>query len=104
MNVKESTPDGNVEVLEWLLCQGGTGEPADKNFDVKYDVDMTESVLLVHGNLLTKELLDTVQGSRCIESTPKWQFQYIVFLPGLFHFKIACANAIWRTWVQPPMS
>ena len=104
MNVKESIPDGNIEVLECLLHQGGIREPADKNFDVKYDVNMTESVLLVHGDLLTKEQLDTVQGSWCIESTPKRWFQYIVFLPGLFHFKMACADTIWRMWVQPPMS
>lgn len=104
MNVKESTPDGNIEVLECLLRQGGIGEPTEKNYDVEYDVDMTDSVLLVHGDLLTKERLDTVQGSRCIESTPKRRFQYVVFLPGLFHLKMACADAIWRTWVQPPKS
>jgi hypothetical protein len=104
MNVKESTPDGNIEVLECLLHQRGIGEPTEKNFDVEYDVDMTELVVLVHGDLLTKERLDTVQGSWCIESTPKRRFQYIVFLPGLFHFKMACADAIWRTWVQTPKS
>ena len=31
MNVKESTPDGNIEVLESLLRPGGIGEPEDKN-------------------------------------------------------------------------
>lgn len=70
MNVKESTPDGNVEVVECLLRQGGIGEPDDKNFDPE-DVDMSESVLLVHGDLLTKEWLDTVQASRHIEAMPK---------------------------------
>lgn len=24
-----------------------------------------------------------------------------MFLPGLFHFEMACADALWRTWVQP---
>ena len=100
MNIKESTPDGNVEVLESLLCQGGIGEPEDKNFDPEKDVDMSEHVLLVHGDLLTKERLDTVQDSRRIEATPKRRFQYVIFLPGLFHFKMACADALWRTWVQ----
>ena len=71
MNVKESTPDGNIEVLETLLHQGGIGEPEDKNFNPENDVDMSEAVLLVHGDLLTKERLDTVQNSRHIEATPK---------------------------------
>jgi len=71
MNIKESTPDGNIEVLETLLCQGGIGEPEDKNFDLENDVDMSEMVLLVHSDLLTKEWLDTVQNSRCIEAMPK---------------------------------
>jgi hypothetical protein len=101
MNIKESTPDGNVEVLESLLRQGGIGEPEDKKFDSEKDVDMSEHILLIHGDLLTKERLDTVQDSRSIEATPKRRFQYIVFLPGLFHFKMACADALWRTWVQP---
>jgi hypothetical protein len=61
---------------------------------------MSEHVLLVHGDLLTKEWLDTVQDSRSIEATPKRCFQYVIFLPGLFHFKMACADALWRTWVQ----
>jgi hypothetical protein len=97
MNIKESTPDGNVEVLESLLRQGGIREPEDNNFDLEKDVNMSEHILLVHGDLLTKERLDTVQDSRSIEATPKRCFQYIIFLPGLFHFKMACADALWRT-------
>jgi hypothetical protein len=30
MDIKESMQDGNIEVVETLLCQGGVGEPADK--------------------------------------------------------------------------
>ena len=100
MNIKESTPDGNVEALESLLRQGGIGEPEDNNFDLEKDVDMSEHILLVHGDLLTKERLDTVQDSRSIKETPKRRFQYVIFLPGLFHFKMACTDALWRTWVQ----
>jgi hypothetical protein len=25
----------------------------------------------------------------------------VIFLPGLFHYKMACADAIWRTYIQP---
>ncbi|KAG1894465.1 uncharacterized protein F5891DRAFT_1130925 [Suillus fuscotomentosus] len=62
---------------------------------------MSEHIMLIHGDLLTKERLDTVHNSRCIEHTPKNHFQYVIFLPGLFHYKMACADAIWRTYIQP---
>ncbi|KAG1785761.1 uncharacterized protein HD556DRAFT_1232684, partial [Suillus plorans] len=94
MRIKQSTADGNMEVMENLLRQGGIGDPSDKEFESAGDVDMSEHVLLIHGDLLTKERLDTVRDTRRIESTPKNRFQYIIFLPGLFHYKMACADAI----------
>ncbi|KAG2341406.1 hypothetical protein BDR05DRAFT_976981 [Suillus weaverae] len=62
---------------------------------------MSEHIMLIYGDLLTKEQLDTVHNSWCIELTPKNHFQYVIFLPGLFHYKMACADAIWRTYIQP---
>lgn len=102
MNIKESTPDGNMQVMEDLLRQGGLGEPTNKSFNAEAgDIDISDFVLLVHGDLLTKERLDSVKRTRRVEDTPKRRFQYVVFLPGLFHFEMACADALWRTWVQP---
>ncbi|KIM55070.1 hypothetical protein SCLCIDRAFT_17457 [Scleroderma citrinum Foug A] len=62
---------------------------------------MSEYVILVHGDLLTKEHLDSVRESRAIEETPKNRFQYLVFLLGLFHYKMACVDALFRTYLQP---
>lgn len=101
MNIKESTADGNIEVVQNLLRQGGLGDETDKRFKSGVDVDISEWVVLVHGDLLTKERLDSVKISRRVEKTPKLRFQFVVFLPGLFHFEMACADAIWRTWIQP---
>ena len=47
-----------------------------------------------------KERLDTVRDSRRIEDSPKNRFQYVVFVPGLFHYKMACVDALWRTYLQ----
>ncbi|OBZ77632.1 hypothetical protein A0H81_02890 [Grifola frondosa] len=102
MKIKQSTTDGNIQVLDSLFQQGGIGESGGKGFAAEYgDVDMSEWVIFVHGDLLTKERIDSVQESRAIEDSPKRRFQYVVFLPGLFHYKIACADAFWRTWAQP---
>jgi hypothetical protein len=32
--------------------------------------------------------------SRSVERTPWWWFQFIVYVMGLFHLKMACADAI----------
>ena len=62
MKIKESTLDGNMEVMESLLRQGGIGEPDDRRFRPdEGDVDMSEYVLLVNGDLLTKERLEAVR-------------------------------------------
>ncbi|KAF8272035.1 hypothetical protein EI94DRAFT_1566986 [Lactarius quietus] len=61
---------------------------------------MSEFVLPIHGDLLTKERLDTVRDSRRIKDTPKNRFQYVVFVPGLFHYKMACVDTLWRTYLQ----
>ncbi|THV04168.1 hypothetical protein K435DRAFT_649856 [Dendrothele bispora CBS 962.96] len=101
MRFKESTTDGNIQVIDDLHKQGGIGEPNDKDFVIGYDVDVSEWVILVHGDLLTKERLDSVRASRSIEHSPKARFQHLIFVPGLFHYKMASADALWRTWVKP---
>ncbi|EGN96550.1 hypothetical protein SERLA73DRAFT_154079 [Serpula lacrymans var. lacrymans S7.3] len=94
MNIKQSTPDGNIEVLDNLLRQGGIGDKSDKHFVLELDADMSEYVILVHGDLLTKEHIDSVKDTRRIEGTPQNRFQYVVFMPGLFHYKMACADPL----------
>ena len=101
MNIKQSSIDGNIKVMEELLRQGGLGDINDTGFDASHKVDMSEHVILVHGDLLTKEHLDSVCESQSIEETPKNRFQYLVFLPGLFHYNMACADALFRTYLQP---
>lgn len=101
MNIKQSTTDGNVEVLDNLFRQGGIGEKGGPGFDAEHDIDMSEHVIFIHGDLLTKERVDTVRNSRSIENTPKNRLQYVIFLPGLFHYKMACADALWRIYIQP---
>ncbi|KAH9068260.1 hypothetical protein EDB83DRAFT_2222816, partial [Lactarius deliciosus] len=94
MNIKQSSVDGNIEVMENLLQQGGLGDATEPGFSTSGNVDISEFVLFVHGDLLMKEHLDTIKDSRRIEDTPKNRFQYVVFLLGLFHYKMACVDAL----------
>lgn len=61
---------------------------------------MSKFVLLIHRDLLMKEHLETVRDSWRIEDTHKNWFQYVVFMLGLFHYKMACVDALWWTYLQ----
>ncbi|KAJ3555101.1 hypothetical protein NP233_g12284 [Leucocoprinus birnbaumii] len=79
MNIKESTQDGNIEVMEDLLKQGGLGEKGSSSFKEGKD--------------------DGIKTTQKIECTPKRCFQYVVFVPGLFYYLMVCADVIWHLWV-----
>ncbi|KAG1821495.1 hypothetical protein EV424DRAFT_1472322 [Suillus variegatus] len=99
MDVNNSTVAGNIQAIERLMAQGGVFDPADVEDGESPDV--TEYVVLVHGDLGTGERISSMQQCRSIETTPWRRFQHIVFVPGLFHLKMAAADAIWRALIQP---
>ncbi|PPQ85735.1 hypothetical protein CVT24_002060 [Panaeolus cyanescens] len=107
MDIKESTTDGNAQVVENLLKQGGLGAQSFSSDGTLNDlpqgvVDISDRLILFHGDLLTIERLQTIKKSRRIEKTPKDRFQFVVGVPGLFHFLMACADAMWRIWLGVP--
>ncbi|OCH86115.1 hypothetical protein OBBRIDRAFT_738611, partial [Obba rivulosa] len=63
--------------------------------------DIGNHVVLVHGDLSTAERVESLQQSRGEEKTPWRRFQAVVFVMGLFHLKMACADAIWKLCIQP---
>ncbi|KAF9230223.1 hypothetical protein BU15DRAFT_83896 [Melanogaster broomeanus] len=102
MDVNNSTVSGNIRAVVDLLRQGGIYDPAElaaENLDAP---DISQHVILIHGDLGTGERLQAVQLRRSIEATPWDRFQHVVFIPGLFHLKMACADAVWRCFIQPP--
>lgn len=62
---------------------------------------LEEYVTLVHGDLATKERIDGLRKMRTIEHTAMARLGWLVFVPGLFHFKMACTDAFWRVHVEP---
>ncbi|KAI0687265.1 hypothetical protein C8Q76DRAFT_635469 [Earliella scabrosa] len=82
-----------------MFKQGGIGDPADQPNDAVRDVG--DHVILVHGDLSTCERVQSVQASRRIEKTAWRRLQPVVFCMGLFHLKMACADAIWKIFIQP---
>lgn len=102
MDINQSTIAGNIEAIENILGQANIGDPTEpRSNDV---VDIRSTVVLVHGDLATNERVQGINSARAIEETPWWRFQYVVFVLGLFHLKMACANALWRVFIQPRAS
>ncbi|KAI0039747.1 hypothetical protein FA95DRAFT_1577390 [Auriscalpium vulgare] len=99
MDINQSKVSGNIQAIEDLLAQGGVGDPSDEaqQYDVK---DITEYVVLFHGDLGTMERIQSAQERRALEDTAWRRLQFAVFVPGLFHLKMAAADAIWRALIN----
>jgi hypothetical protein len=98
MDVSNSTVSGNIQSVVDLLEQGGIQDLTV--VDDPSVPDILEYVILFHGDLGTGERLQAVQQRRAIENTPWNRFQHVIFVPGLFHLKMAAADTIWRTFLQ----
>ena len=101
MDINNSTVSGNIHAVVDLLAQGGIYDPVAPHFKESGSPDLSLYVVLVHGDLGTGEHLQTAQIRRSLEPTPWDRFQHVIFIPGLFHFKMACTDAIWRCFIQP---
>ena len=102
MDINNSTVSGNIRAVVDLLGQGGISDPADGLSCINADSpDVSDHVILVHGDLGTGKRLQGAQLQRSAESSPWCCFQHVVFIPGLFHLKMACADALWHCFLQP---
>ena len=97
VDVSPSTPAQNAEALDAFFKQGGIGDPTDNPF-----MQPVHNIAIpIAGDLLTCQHDRSLQESRAEESTPWRRLQGIVFIMGLFHLKMACADAIWRIFIHP---
>ncbi|KAF7969309.1 hypothetical protein HWV62_27741 [Athelia sp. TMB] len=104
MDINQSKIAGNIDAIANLMTQGGIGDPMEgiePGSDEVNDVeDMREYVVLFHGDLGTGERVLGLREQRAIEATAYRRYQFVIFLIGLFHLKMACADAIWRIFLR----
>ena len=93
--------------------QAASVEDVAEDDDEDSDSDLDESdymktlkgigdyVVLFHGDLGTGERIAEALKRRAIEKTPWNRYQFVLFVFGLFHLKMACADAIWRVFIMP---
>ena len=105
MEANNSTTSGNLQALDRLLEQGGIYDP-DVLDDESYnpETDISEYVVLFHGDLGTGIRIRTAQEFRSIEETPYHRKQHAIFVPGLFHVKMAAVDALHRILVKPELA
>lgn len=96
LDISPSTPGQNAEALETFFRQAGVGDPNDN----QHARSPNNHVILVSGDLLTIQHLRSLQESRAEEATSWRRMQFAVPVMGLFHLKMACADAMWRIFIH----
>ncbi|KAH9919663.1 hypothetical protein B0H21DRAFT_702085 [Amylocystis lapponica] len=97
MDINQSSVSGNSDALSNLFRQGGVGDPNE----TPGCTDIGNHVILVHGDLGTCERVQSLLQSRAEERTPWRRFQFVVFVMGLFHLKMAATDALWKIFIFP---
>ncbi|KAI5997476.1 hypothetical protein EDD15DRAFT_2410723 [Pisolithus albus] len=99
MEFVNSTVSGNIQSITGLLAQAGIHDPNEG--DDLHMPDISDYVVLFHGDLGTAEHVQAMLQRRAMEDSPWNRCQYVVFVPGLFHLKMAAADALWRAFIHP---
>ncbi|EPS93387.1 hypothetical protein FOMPIDRAFT_1136238, partial [Fomitopsis schrenkii] len=106
MEINQSSIDGNIQAISNLFQQVGVGDPvnianSESESDANDVVDISEHVVIVHGELGTGERIQAILKRRSIERTPMRRYQSVIYAPGIFHTKMACVDTDWRIFIQP---
>ncbi|KAJ7198168.1 hypothetical protein GGX14DRAFT_374434 [Mycena pura] len=103
LDVKQSTVAGNLQAIPEFIQQGGVGDPTEKVQGpwLPNLLSIIAFVILFHGDLGTGERIMSLLQRRAIEDTPWRRYQYVIYVMGLFHLKMAAADAIWRIFIEP---
>ena len=95
LDINPSTVVGNAEILAAIFCQAGIGNQSED----PHVEDIGDHVVLVSGDLLTGDRIRSLLESWSVEETKMRRLNFIIYVMGLFHFKMACADAIWRLFI-----
>ncbi|KAM6491602.1 hypothetical protein JOM56_012994 [Amanita muscaria] len=102
MEVNNSTVSGNIQAIDSLLEQGGILNPDEiPDEDYSPDLDVSDYIVLFHGDLGTGKRIQSIRERRSIEETEYERKQMVYFCPGLFHCKMACVDTLHRMLIKP---
>ncbi len=102
MDIDPSTISGNIAALDNMYTQAGIGDTRRTSIRSRQPfIDLDDIVTIIHGDLGTYEHLLSARRRRSVERTPYDRLDSVVFAMGMFHLKMAAADAIWRLLVAP---
>jgi hypothetical protein len=108
LDISQSKVSRNLQALVNFLMQGGIGDPTEGlNLDDEWvwDIeDVRQFIILFWGDLGMAGCIMSILEWRSIESRPWHCHQFMVFVMGLFHPKMACTNVLWRVFIEPKQS
>jgi hypothetical protein len=108
MDINQLKVSGNLRAISDLLGQGGVGDPMEEANNVgdwEPDIiDIRKFVILFWGDLGMAERIMSLLEQRSIEATLWRRYQFMVFIMGLFHLKMACADTLWWIFIEPKIS
>ena len=90
------TATGNIDTIVKLLEQTGLRDYKPPT----PTVSLNQQILLFHNNLITGDQIHTAKQWRSIETSPWNGLQFVVFIMGLFHIKMVCAETVWQTFLK----
>ncbi|KAJ3522613.1 hypothetical protein NM688_g8849 [Phlebia brevispora] len=88
---------GNIDTIRHILEQTGVGDLKHVKAQV---VDIGNHVIIIHGDVGTGEKVELALDRRSQEDTLWLRLQRVVFVDGVFHLKMACADALWRIFLR----
>ncbi|XP_006457382.1 hypothetical protein AGABI2DRAFT_79752 [Agaricus bisporus var. bisporus H97] len=101
-----STPAQNAQVLENIFNQANIGDTNDvlqseQNSELGMPKTIGNTAIIIFGDLLTGQHIRSLMQQRAEERSPFRRFQFMVYVIGLFHFKMACTDALWKQFIAP---
>ena len=96
LDISPSSPGTNASTLEMFFLQSGIGDP-NHTPGMR---DPQNWIILISRDLLMIQHLCSLQMTQAEESTPWGCVQFMVPVMGLFHFKMACINVMWRIFIH----
>ena len=99
MKLDNSTVSGNIDAMEGIQQQGGLKKKDPEHPTLLTDVP--EYVQLVCGDLGTAERIESGKRRRAMDLFPSNTLSDMIFIPGMFHVKMALVDMLWRLFIKP---